>query len=254
MKTRIPALLLLLLSALSPALAQVGPEQGPGGDGSLGNGMAAMQDHSVRGDITAISGSNITVKSDEGGLYTVETGPNTRFRRQRDFIQITDLHPGDMIAAIGDKDAKAKTLGAMFVMVIDRAQYEKARADFGKTWTAGTVKSIDGTDIVVERPDHVTQTISVDENTSFRKRRDSITLADIHPGDQISARGAVRDSRKDSAFLATTLTVLPPRGAFGGPHSGTRGATPSGPNGTPQPASSGTPMTDEPATPAGPQN
>ena len=180
-------------------------------DQQEGGGMGSFQDHSVRGDITTISGDTITVKTEQGEAYTVATGPNTRFRKQRDLIKISDLHAGDMIAAIGDKDPKAKTVGAVFVMVIDKEQYQKARADFGKTWTAGVVQSIDGTNIVIKRPDNTTQTIAVDENTSFRKRREDITLPDIKVGDNVTARGALQSG----SFLATDLSVGGP-GGFGG--------------------------------------
>lgn len=192
-----------------------------------GGGMGDFQDHSVRGDITAISGSNIMVKTDDGQTYTVDTGVNTHFRKQRDLITIHDLHVGDMIAAIGDKHPKAKTLGAVLVVVIDKQRYEQMRADFGKTWTAGIVQSINGTNIIIKRPDNVTQTVSVDENTEFRRRREDIILPDIKPGDNISARGAI----KNGSFLATLVAVIPPggfrpRGQFGS-HSA--------PSSTPQP-------------------
>ena len=88
---------------------------------------AAFNEHSVRGTVTAISGDNITVKTETGDVYKIETGPNTRFRKQRDQIKISDIHVGDMIGAAGDKDEKTRTLGAMFVMLIDKEQYEKAR-------------------------------------------------------------------------------------------------------------------------------
>lgn len=176
-----------------------------------GRDMADLEAHSVRGDVTAVSGNNLTVKTDEGQVYTVETGPNTHFRKQRDEIQISAIHAGDMIAAMGDKDAKAHTLGAAFVMVIDRARYEQMRADFGKTWTGGVVESINGTNITVKRPDNTTQVIAVDENTSFRKRREDIVLPDIKPGDNVTARGALHGG----TFLATLVTVGP-RGGFRG--------------------------------------
>jgi hypothetical protein len=177
---------------------------------------AAFNEHSVRGTVTAISGDNITVKTETGDLYKVETGPNTRFRKQRDLIKISDIHVGDMVGAAGDKDEKARTLGAMFVMLIDKEQYEKAKADFGKTWTAGTIQSIDETKITVKRPDNIVQTIVVDENTSFRKRRDSVTLADIKVGDNVTAHGAVQNGN----FLATVLNVGGPGGERGGPGFG----------------------------------
>ena len=174
---------------------------------------AAFNEHSVRGTVTAIAGDNIIVKTETGDVYKVETGPNTRFRKQRDMIKISDIHVGDMVGAAGDKDEKAKSLGAMFVMLIDKEQYEKARADFGKTWTAGTIQSIDETKITVKRPDNATQTIVVDENTSFRKRRDSITMADIKVGDNVTARGSLQNG----SFLATVLNVGGPGGERGGP-------------------------------------
>ena len=196
---RIPVLFLALaLTVPAIVLGQSGAQDQQGG-WTTGD----FEQHSVRGDITAISGKSITIKTDEGETYTIATGPNTRIRKQRDEVKFTDLHAGDMIAAVGDKDPKAKTVGAMFVIVIDKEQYQKARAGFGKTWTTGVVQSIDGTNIVIKRPDNVTQTIAVDENTGFRRHREDITLGDIKPGDHIGARGALQNG----AFLATEVTI-----------------------------------------------
>jgi hypothetical protein len=181
-------------------------------------GMADIQAHSVRGDVTAITGNTITVKTEEGQVYTIQTGPNTRFRKQRDPIQIGEVHTGDMIAAVGDKDVKARTMGAAFVMVIDKARYEQMRAGFGKTWTAGVVQSIEGTNIMIKRADGQTQTIAVDENTSFRRRREDITLPDIKAGETIGARGALHNG----AFLATLVNVG--RRGEGGYRAGAREA------------------------------
>lgn len=166
-------------------------------------GMGEIEANSVRGDVTAVVGGKITVKTEEGDVYTVETGPNTRFRKERELIAITDVHPGERIAAVGDKNANAHTLGAAFVMVIDKARYEQMRAGFGKTWTAGVVQSIEGMRIMIKRPDNQTQTVAVDENTSFRRRREDIILPDIKPGDTINARGAIRNG----SFLATVVNV-----------------------------------------------
>ena len=197
--------------------------QGPPPGQMQGMG-GAFSEHSVRGTVTAITGDNITVKTETGDLYKIETGPNTRFRKQREQVKISDIHVGDMIGAAGDKDEKAKTLGAVIVMVIDKEQYEKARADFGKTWTAGSVQSIEDTKITVKRPDNVMQTIVVDENTSFRKHRDSVTLADVKVGDNISAQGSLRNGN----FLATVLNVGGPGGREGWRGAGPGGAGPGG--------------------------
>jgi len=199
---------ILLLAAALPACAQSGPpEGGPGGGppaGMMGNGRG------VGGTVTAISGSTITIKTEEGDTYQILTSANSRIMkrvdRQPEPVKVTDIHVGDVVMAGGEIDAKAKTVGAVFVMLLtpeQAAQAKKMREDFGKTWTAGEVTAIKDLTITVKRRDGVTQDIVVDENTSFKKRRDSITLADIQVGDRLSAQGAP----KGSAFLASSVTV-----------------------------------------------
>ena len=173
-------------------------------------GMFMMGGNSAHGAVTAVSGNNITVKDEQGQVYTVETGPNTHFRKDRGESKIADIHVGDTIVAAGNLDEQAKTVGAVFVVVLtpeQAAQMQKARAEFGKTWTAGKVTAIRDLTLTVERPDKVSQTIAVDENTTFRKRRDPITLADIHPGDMVRVEGAL----KGAEFGATNVAVMAPR-------------------------------------------
>ncbi len=79
----------------------------------------------------------------------------------------------------------------------------------------GKVTAIHELKITIERAnDKQTQTVAVDENTSFRKRREDVTLADVNVGDFISAQGALHAD----TFLATTLRIMPPRtGGSGAP-------------------------------------
>ena len=81
-------------------------------------------------------------------------------------------------------------------------------ANFGKTWLAGRITGIKDTTITIEGMlDHAPHSIVVDENTSFRQRRDSITLADIQPGEQLRAEGSV----KGGVFVATTVVANQPQ-------------------------------------------
>jgi Domain of unknown function (DUF5666) len=201
----LPFVLLGLLASAQaqPAAAQDAP-QGP----RRGGGFMAME-NSVHGTVTAISGGEFTVKNEEGESYKIATGPNTHFMKDRQPIKPTDIHVGDTVITGGDTDEKAHTVGAVFLAVLDAEQVQRlkqARADFGKTWTAGKITAINDLKITIERPDKVTQTVAVDENTSFRKHRDSITLADIKVGDTITARGALANN----AFLASQLSVVEP--------------------------------------------
>src|SRR5277367_1059443 len=221
-------LVLALFAAIHVAVhAQNVPPAGGGygsgsGGGMMGNGRG------VGGTVTAVSGSTITIKTEEGDTYQVLTSANSRIMkrvdRQPEPVKISDIHVGDSVMAGGEVDAKAKTVGAVFVMVLtaeQAAQARKMREDFGKTWTAGEVTAIKDLDITVKRRDGVMQTVSVDENTSFKKRDESITLADIQVGDMLRATGAL----KGSSFLAATVNV----GRMGGPGAGTSGADGRGP-------------------------
>lgn len=223
-------------------------EQGPGG-GRMGGGMFAMGS-SAHGTVTAVSGNEFTVKNEQGESWKVLTGPNTHFRKDRQEAKISDVHVGDVIVAAGNLDEQAKSVGAVFVVVLDpqqAAQMEKMRADFGKTWTMGKVTAIKDLTLTIERPDHVTQAVTVDENTTFHKHREDITFPEIKVGDMVRASGALQDG----SFLARDLAVMEP-GQRGQGRFGQRGpGTPDRPAPQPEGAPSGT----TPAQPPnGPQN
>jgi hypothetical protein len=243
--------LCLAISALpaSPALsAQDAPQQqGQGWQGrGQGGGMFGAGMNGTEGTVTAISGGEISLKNEQGEAYKVETGPNTRFRKDRDEARLADIRVGDVIMAAGNLDDQAKTVGAVFVVVLSpeqAARMEKMRADFGKTWTAGRVTAINGLTLTVERPDKVTQSIAVDENTTFHKRGEDITFPDIKVGDMVRATGAVQGS----GFLAVSLMVMGGgrMGHFGQGETQGQGSgqgQPGSPSSQPQGASSGNPQ------------
>ena len=68
------------------------------------------------------------------------------------------------------------------------------------------MKTVDAPKLSILRPDNVTQTVELNEETSLRKGRDSITMADIQAGDHVLARGAVAND----VFVPKNLNVIPP--------------------------------------------
>jgi hypothetical protein len=76
----------------------------------------------------------------------------------------------------------------------------------GKDYVIGEIKSVDAPKVTVLRTDNVTQTLELNEETSLRRGRESITMADIQPGDHIFARGAVAND----VFVPKGLNVIPP--------------------------------------------
>jgi hypothetical protein len=189
----VPALLVALLLAVT-AGAQDAPSD-----------IAGLQ--AIRGTVVKDSGGTFTVKTAGGALYKVATGANTHFVAGGQSSNAAAIRVGVTVLAGGEMDEKQHTLGAVFLAAVDAeqlAEFDRRRTEFGKTWLAGTVIAKHGTQLVVKRPDDVTTTVNVDENTSFRKQHESITLGDIQVGDGLTARGTMS---KD-LFAGTLLTVV----------------------------------------------
>ncbi len=189
-----------------------------GGGGMMGRG--------VMGTVTEIAPDHFTVKTDSGELYIVHYSVNTRMMKgggggsrrsssdnEPQFtppqtIKATDIKVGDAIAASGEIDVTSKSIGAVVIFQIDpeRAkQMREMQANYGKTWLMGRVTAINEAKVTLQGgPDNATHTLVADENTTFRKRRDPITLADVQVGDVVRAEGSI----KNGEFLATTLAVM----------------------------------------------
>jgi preprotein translocase subunit YajC len=180
----------------------------------------------LTGTVTEVAADHYTIKTDAGESYTVHISANTRIMKQvvqrtgagggnpPQTLKATDIKVGDVVAALGEVDAAAKSIGAALVLQIDpeRAkQMREMQANYGKTWLMGKVTAINETKVTLEGSvDKAAHTFVADENTTFRKRRDPITLADIQVGDVVRAEGAV----KDGIFVAASVSVMgmPPGG------------------------------------------
>ena len=213
--------------APTPPPAGQAPAQGPGGRGGWGGGMMGPG-RGVTGTVTEVAGDHYTVKTDAGEIYTVRFSANTRILKQGagrgpgsgavgnppQTLKPADIKVGDMVAALGEMDATAKSVGAMMVLQIDpeRAkQMREMQGNYGKTWLMGKVTAVDGVKVtLLGAIDHAPHTFVADESTTFRARRDPITLADVHVGDMVRVEGAV----KDGSFAAASVTKMgmPPGG------------------------------------------
>ena len=223
MKTTLIAISLFVATFCA---AQAAPANPPSQD----QGPPAAQDApregrrppGVAGTLVAIEGNTLTIKTRDGQSVQVTVSDKTQYRKNREAASLADFKVGDMVFVGGTKTAdnawQADMVGA-------RTRGEgpgpgNFRDEMGKRFIAGEVKSINGTQLTILRPDGVSQTISVDEETSFRKDGESITLADFKPGDHVFGRGEV----KNGTFVPATLNLGEPK--FGM----RRGNQPGGPN------------------------
>jgi preprotein translocase subunit YajC len=204
----------LVAPGITTGLLHAQDAPGPRGTGRMGFAGGG----GTFGTVTEIASDHLTVKTDTGETYKVLVSVNTRFVKDREPVQSSDLKVGDVVIAMGKPDESAKTVGAVMVAVLDPERARQVRdmqANYGKTWLMGKITAIDETKITITGRDNNKYNLVVDENTSFRKRRDSITLADIKVGDMIRATGA----QKNGSFAATELNVMEPGQPRGGADS-----------------------------------
>jgi Domain of unknown function (DUF5666) len=192
---------IIVVVSLAPllAMAQDNPPKPAEGQAQAGpNRRGAGRFQGVAGTITAIAGNQLSLKTTEGKAVTVNLSADTQYRKDRQPAALADFKVGDTVMVAGDP-AGENAWNARFVTT--RSIGQQFGEGLGKRFIAGEIKAIDGTSLAILRVDGQTQTILVDENTSFRKQDQSVTLADFKPGDHVFGRGEL----KNGSFVAAVL-------------------------------------------------
>ena len=172
----------------------------------------------VAGKVTAVNKDSLVITPMAGGdPVTIKISGDTRIMKQRQPIDLKEIKVDDTVFARGD--LKNNTMQAAVVGVVNPEMLQRMqqggmgamqpfnREDLGKKFIAGEVKAINETKLTIARPDNQTQEIEVDENTSFKRGQESITLPDIKVGDFLRGPGEV----KNGVFVAKELIVGRPR-------------------------------------------
>jgi hypothetical protein len=214
--------------------------------------------------VKTVNQDSLVVSPVTGGpTVTVKVADKTRIFKERQPAKLSDIKPNDMIICRG-----AMVNDSLQAVSVNVPNAEMARAlenpelvqrmqqgggrlmfgpgmsgnpgvspeDMGKKFILGEVKAINETKLTIARPDGQTQDIEVDENTSFKKGNESITLPDIKPGDFVRGRGEL----KDGVFVPKELMVGRPqmrmmmRGADAQPQEVTSGDKPASPQQPPK--------------------
>jgi len=158
------------------------------------------------GKITTINKGSIELTKPDGATVTVKITDKTEYRKERQGAKLEDFRVGDMVFVRGEENADHSVTAQMIGGGQGGIIGGRGSGDMGKDFVAGEVKSIDAPKLTVLRPDNVTQTLELNEETSLRRGRDSITMADIQPGDHVVVRGAVQNN----AFVPKNVMVLSP--------------------------------------------
>ena len=192
-----------------PSTIPAGPEGARRGGEDRGRG--------VFGKISAIQSGSIELIGQDGTKLSVKVTSSTEFRKERQPAKMSDFKVGDTVAVRTNQDS-GNASGATAVMIVavpaggfagrggGGGRQFMMQGTMGKDYVVGEVKSVDVPKLTVVRTDHVTQTLELNEDTSLRRGRDSITMADIQPGDHVLVRGAVAND----VFVPKNVMVIPP--------------------------------------------
>jgi hypothetical protein len=242
MRTRVSFFLALCLSIL--AYAQDAPPQQPPADRAAGGRQQGQWRDlpRVMGTVVSVNGNQIVVKPESGDNVTATVDSDARIRKNRSEAKLSDFKAGDRIMLAGtqgtDKVFHAKLVaggqmgegGGMRGGMAGISPEEMVKMGLGTKFIAGEVKAVEETKVTVLRPDGQTQTIEVDENTSFRDSKgDSATLADMKVGDRVMGRGDM----KNGVFVPETLRFGTPQGQGGMMRRSPGGPPPGQPGGSP---------------------
>lgn len=178
--------------------------------------------------VKTVNQDSLVVSQVTGGpTVTVKVDDNTRIFKERQPAKLSDIKPNDMIICRGAmvKDsfqaASVNVPNAEMARALEnpelvqRMQQGGGRLmfgpglpgnpeDMGKKFILGEVKAINETRLTIARPDGQSQDIEVDENTSFKKGPESITLPDIKTGDFVRGSGEL----KNGVFVPRELIVF----------------------------------------------
>jgi hypothetical protein len=179
----------LLLSLGSVAWA-AGPEQG----------------RFLRGQVTAIGGTTLTVKTPDGERQ-VTTNDETRFRiRGVENPTIADVQVGDYIVAKGEPESTG-TFVAHVVLVVPGQRLEQFIVQ-------GKVTAIEGTTLVLDTLQRAAaeRRVTTDEAIFWAPDVGNPSLADVQVGDQVVALGRPDEDGRLAARLVAIASAGELRG------------------------------------------
>ena len=168
-----------------------GPGMGPGMMRGFGLGFPG-RGFGIGGDITitAIDGSNLSLKTQDGWTRTIAVTSSTTITRAGTTITVGDLKVGDQIVLRQQRQ--------------DDGSYTITDIHIVLPTVAGAITKIDGSTITVQRFDGTTQVIHVDSSTTYQVAgQASAALGDLKVGDVIVAQGTQRtDGSLDAESVA----------------------------------------------------
>jgi len=193
--------------AEAPAAAPLDQEQGAPPSAGQRPGPNDGRGRPLVGKITAIHKGSIEIAKPDGTTATVRITDKTEYHRDRQGAKLEDFKIGELVFVRGEENADHSVTALLIGGRSGGGGSEggaRVFGEMGKDFVVGEVKSIDAPKLTVLRPDNLTQTLELNEETSLRRGRESITMADIQVGDHVVVRGGVQNN----TFVPKNVMVL----------------------------------------------
>ncbi|MGD0083946.1 MAG: Gfo/Idh/MocA family oxidoreductase [Acidimicrobiales bacterium] len=183
------------------------------------------------GSITAITKDSVTVKSPRGGTRTILTTAQTVYIEAMTNVQRSDLKVGQSIGVLVQRAASSNgsfpswsgqggspTAGTS---TTSSTSPTASVIDIIVPSLRGKVASVSASNIVVEGPQGLQQTIVTSSSTTYRELGGTAAVSAVAPGEYAVGFGTVATNRKD--LDASTVAVVGP--LAGGKVTGISGGT-----------------------------
>jgi len=162
------------------------PSQQPPPRGAFERGDNLM------GTVSSVGADRIEIKKQDGTAQVVMVTGETHYRQGQQDIALEDLKPGDHISARGQtNDNKEFVANAVRRMTDEDMQRMQPMGDRA----GGQIVSIDGNQLKVQNPRQGEKIVIVNDQTTFMKDGQPITLKDLKVGDRIFATGKETDGK-----------------------------------------------------------
>jgi Domain of unknown function (DUF5666) len=187
-------------SAPAAALDTTAPSTESKGDGTTGRFGPLGAFGALRGGfggfggaitITAIDGSTLSLKTDDGWTRTITVTPDTKITKAGQTLAIGDLAVGDHIRFAQKKNADGTY--TVTAIAVPTAQ------------TAGEVTAVSGNTLTIKRRNGDTQTVTVTGSTIYKVGAAAGDKSDVKVGSKIEASG----DASGTSFTALRVVVQP---------------------------------------------
>jgi hypothetical protein len=181
-------------SAILPFVFGTGPSTVPGLGTGPGNGDRFGGIGFGRITVTAISGNQLTLGTDDGWARTITVTADTKITKGGQPATVDDVHVGDVVRFTEHKNDDGTWTITNLAVVLPQ--------------TAGTVTAVGSDTITITGRDGTSQTIHTTGTTSYHRGSSAANRSDVTVGSTIVAVG---ERGSDGSLTATTVTIVPAR-------------------------------------------